>query len=78
MTEYGKAVVRKLVPELVRSGVTVVSGLALGIDGEAHAAALDAGGRTVAVIGSGVDDASSLTCVTCTSSPAPTGPSVTR
>jgi DNA processing protein len=56
MSPYGKAAVRLLVPEIVRCGMAVVSGLALGIDGEAHRAALDAGGRTVAVIGSGIDD----------------------
>lgn len=57
MSDYGRQVTRMLVPELVRCGVTVVSGLALGIDGEAHRTTLDAGGKTVAVIGSGVDDA---------------------
>ncbi len=58
MSEYGRQCVRLLVPEIVRLGITVVSGLALGIDGAAHEAALEAGGRTVAIIGSGVDDAS--------------------
>ncbi len=52
---YGKEVTRKLVTGLVAAGVTVVSGLALGIDAVAHSAALTAGGRTLAVLGSGVD-----------------------
>lgn len=58
MSPYGRACVDLLVPELVRLGRAVVSGLALGVDGAAHEAALRAGGATVAVIGGGVDDAS--------------------
>jgi len=58
MSAYGRACVDLLVPEIVRLGRPVVSGLALGIDGAAHEAALRSGGTTVAVIGSGVDDAS--------------------
>lgn len=54
-TAYGRQVTEKLVYGLVSAGITIVSGLARGIDGFAHGAALDAGGRTVAVLGNGVD-----------------------
>jgi DNA processing protein len=52
---YGRAVTRSLARELAAAGLVVVSGLARGIDGEAHRGALDAPGHTVAVLGSGVD-----------------------
>ena len=52
---YGAQVARSLGRELAGAGVTVVSGLARGVDGEAHRGALEAGGVTVAVLGCGID-----------------------
>jgi DNA processing protein len=52
---YGEAVAEQLAADLARSGVTVISGLALGIDAAAHRGALNSGGITVAVMGTGVD-----------------------
>lgn len=54
-TVYGREVAHRLATDLVQNRVTLVSGLARGIDSIAHKAALDAGGRTLAVLGSGVD-----------------------
>ncbi|MDQ7030369.1 MAG: DNA-processing protein DprA [Ardenticatenia bacterium] len=55
MTRYGAEVTRLLVSELARASLTVVSGLALGVDRQAHQVTLEHGGRTVAVLGSGID-----------------------
>ena len=54
-SEYGRKWTRKFSAALAKNGFTVVSGLAAGIDTEAHTACLEAGGRTFAVMGTGVD-----------------------
>jgi DNA processing protein len=54
-TLYGQSVAKKLGAELAQRGFCVVSGLARGIDTAAHEGALSAGGRTVAVLGTGID-----------------------
>ncbi len=55
ITPYGRQITDELAAFLAGQGVTVVSGLARGVDAVAHSAALKAGGRTIAVLGSGVD-----------------------
>ncbi len=54
-SSYGRSVTRSLARDLASAGLVVVSGLARGIDGEAHRGALAAGGATVAVLGCGID-----------------------
>lgn len=54
-SSYGRAVARSLGRDLAAAGAVVVSGLARGIDGEAHRGALEGGGPTVAVLGCGID-----------------------
>lgn len=55
-TTYGKQVTEEIVADIARQGITIVSGLALGIDGIAHETALKAGGRTIAVLGTGINE----------------------
>lgn len=55
VTSYGREVTQLLTKQLVNAGFTIVSGLAFGVDAMAHQAAIDAGGKTIAVLGCGVD-----------------------
>jgi DNA processing protein len=54
-SSYGRSVTRALSRELAAAGLVVVSGMARGVDGEAHRGALECGGATVAVLGCGID-----------------------
>lgn len=55
ITAYGEAVTRQITCGLVDAGLTIVSGMAYGVDAVAHEVALESGGKTVAVLGCGVD-----------------------
>lgn len=55
VTPYGKEVTKRLVRELVEKGLVIVSGLALGVDTVAHETAIASGGKTIAVLGCGID-----------------------
>jgi DNA processing protein len=55
VSPYGRQVTTRLASELTERGVVIISGLALGVDGLAHAACLEAGGTTVAVLANGLD-----------------------
>jgi len=55
MTTYGRQVTEKIVGEAAMAGITIVSGFMYGVDAEAHKAALNVGGRTIAVMPCGID-----------------------
>lgn len=54
-THYGKSIAYKFAKELSEYGITIISGMAYGIDSEAHKGAIDGGGRTISVLGCGLD-----------------------
>jgi DNA processing protein len=54
-TTYGRQITEEIVTDLAQNKITIVSGLARGIDSIAHHSALEAGGRTIAILGSGID-----------------------
>jgi DNA processing protein len=58
ISSYGRQIAPGLVRDLVANGFTIVSGLALGIDSLAHQTTIEAGGKTIAVLGSGIDSES--------------------
>ena len=55
MTDYGRRVVQKIVPQLVEQGWTIVSGMMYGVDQMAHEVCIECGGRTIGVLGWGIE-----------------------
>lgn len=55
MTDYGRRVIEKIVPQLVQDGWTIISGFMYGVDQYAHKICMENGGKTIAVLGWGID-----------------------
>lgn len=55
MTKYGQLVIGKLLPDLIQSKATVISGFMYGVDSECHRQTIEMGGKTIAVLGNGLD-----------------------
>lgn len=55
ISSYGKQAINEILPPIIRSQITIVSGMAIGIDSYAHQCAIDLGQQTIAVLGSGLD-----------------------
>lgn len=55
MTQYGKTVTKEIVKQLTKNGICIVSGMAVGIDAIAHKTCIENNGRTIAVLGSGLN-----------------------
>ncbi|MEI6092592.1 MAG: DNA-processing protein DprA [bacterium] len=55
LSSYGKVIVSRFIPKLVEAGLCIVSGLARGVDAEVHKITLKSKGKTIAVLGSGID-----------------------
>jgi len=56
MTSYGESVVERIIPGIVNAGVTIVSGFMYGVDSKAHEVCIESGGKTIAVLGSGLNE----------------------
>lgn len=55
VTKYGRDIIEKLMPSLIAQGITIISGFMYGVDTECHVRCLENGGRTIAVVGGGLD-----------------------
>ncbi|MBU4210940.1 DNA-processing protein DprA [Patescibacteria group bacterium] len=55
ISEYGKRIIKKLIPELTKAGFVIVSGMAFGVDAEVHRVCIESGGKAIVVLASGVD-----------------------